>query len=65
MNRENRTENAKRQYERLVQGMRLVPEQRKTATDENVKWFLRKGAIDNRFDPNVDDAIFYAKQIIQ
>lgn len=61
--KEKNLDKLEKRWEDLVSVMDL-PEQRKVCNDQNVRWFLRNGAINNRFHKNVSEAIDIAKRLI-
>ena len=52
----------KKEFEKIVESMN-IPQERKTATPENARWFLRSGAIQNSNHFDIQKAIDLAKQI--
>jgi hypothetical protein len=61
------TEKTKEQtrWERLVSKYREIPDNRKTATPENLRWFLRNGAVLLRNHPEAQDAVYFAQKALK
>lgn len=52
----------RRKFERVVAQLR-VPDERRSGTPENARWFLRNGAIVNRDHPDILLAICHARRL--
>lgn len=52
----------RKKFERIVAELR-VPDERRSGTAENARWFLRSGAIVNRDHPNILLAICLARRL--
>jgi hypothetical protein len=59
-------EKTKNQYtwERLVHGFSEIPQERKTATPENLRWFLRNGAVLLHRHPEAQDCVYFAQKAL-
>jgi len=51
-------------WERAVAKYSEIPDNRKTATPENLRWFLRNGAVLLRQHPEAQDAIYHAQKAL-
>jgi len=51
-------------WERAVAKYSEIPDSRKTATPENLRWFLRNGAVLLRKHPEAQDAIYHAQKAL-
>ena len=59
-------EKTKNQYtwERLVRRFSEIPQERKTATPENLRWFLRNGAVLLHRHPEAQDCVYFAQKAL-
>lgn len=59
-------EKTKNQYtwERLVHKFPEIPSERKTATPENLRWFLRNGAVLLHKHPEAQDCVYFAQRAL-
>jgi len=53
-----------KKYSKLIKKLN-VPEERRVVNEQNVRWFLRNGAIMNMQNPSCLEAIDIAKKILQ
>jgi len=53
-----------RQWELMVERFSEIPRERKTATPENLRWFLRSGAVMLRNYPEMQDCVYFAQQAL-
>ena len=53
-----------RQWELMVKQFSEIPDIRKTATPENLRWFLRNGAIMLRNYPEMQDCVYLAQRAL-
>ena len=51
-------------WERLINGFSEIPQERKTATPENLRWFLRNGAVLLHRHPEAQDCVYFAQQAL-
>lgn len=51
-------------WERAVARYSEIPENRKNATPENLRWFLRNGAVLLRNHPEAEDAVRFAQKAL-
>jgi len=51
-------------WERAVARYSEIPSNRKTASPENLRWFLRNGAVLLRKHPEAQDAIYHAQKAL-
>ena len=52
-------------WERLVKRFSEIPENRKTATQENLRWFLRNGAVMIHKYIEAEDAVYFAQKALK
>ena len=53
-----------RQWEMMVQKFSEIPATRKTATPENLRWFLRNGAVLLHKYPEAQDCVYFAQKAL-
>jgi len=51
-------------WETMISRFTEIPDNRKTATPENLRWFLRSGAIMLRNYPEMQDAVYLAQKAL-
>jgi hypothetical protein len=51
-------------WQRAVAKYSEIPDSRKSATPENLRWFLRSGAIMLRNYPEMQDAVYLAQKAL-
>lgn len=51
-------------WETMIARFTEIPDNRKTATPENLRWFLRSGAIMLRNYPEMQDAVYFAQKAL-
>jgi hypothetical protein len=51
-------------WERLVSRFSEIPQERKTATPENLRWFLRNGAVLLHRHPEAQDCVYFAQKAL-
>lgn len=51
-------------WETMISRFTEIPDNRKTATPENLRWFLRSGAIMLRNYPEMQDAVYFAQKAL-
>jgi len=68
MHRENNMQKEKtkqeRQWELMVERFSEIPQERKTATPENLRWFLRNGAVLLHKHPEAQDCVYFAQKAL-
>lgn len=55
---------SEKRWEILVSSMTEIPANRKTATPENLRWFLRSGAVMVRDRVECSDAVHFAQRAL-
>jgi len=53
-----------RQWEQMIERFSEIPNNRKTATPENLRWFLRSGAVMLRNYPEAQDCVYFAQKAL-
>jgi hypothetical protein len=51
-------------WETSVSKYSEIPDSRKSATPENLRWFLRNGAVLLRNHPDAQDAVYFAQKAL-
>lgn len=55
---------SERRWETMVGQFAEIPDNRKTATPENLRWFLRNGAVLIHKHPETADAVHFAQKAL-
>jgi len=55
---------SERHWELLVEQLSEIPRERKTATPENLRWFLRNGAVLLYKHPEAQDCVYFAQKAL-
>lgn len=53
-----------KQWEKMIDRFSEIPESRKTASPENLRWFLRNGAVLIHNHPEASNAVHYAQKAL-
>ena len=53
-----------RQWELMIANYHEIPRERKTATPENLRWFLRNGAVLLHKHPEAQDCVYFAQRAL-
>jgi len=53
-----------RQWELMVARFSEIPQERKTATAENLRWFLRNAAVLLDKHPEAQDCVYFAQKAL-
>ncbi len=55
---------SERRWETMISRFAEIPDNRKTATPENLRWFLRNGAVMIHKHPETEDAVYFAQKAL-
>lgn len=61
--RSEKTKN-ERQWEKMINQFSEIPESRKLASPENLRWFLRNGAVLIHNHPEASNAVYFAQRAL-